>query len=192
LRAVGVVVLAQYPAHVDGQVGVFVPDCPHGLYRLVQMGPGGGDVTGAQGVDAGDGVQGLGNDMVAGSLDARDGLGEQWRSVRWLDVGVAEQVIRETLAEQDIIAELPGALDSLLSGGESSLRLAGQVAQVAEGGEGFDEEPVGAGLPGDCDRLLPPPQRCRYVNEASREGGGDQRLPEQRGIGPGSDSGGTR
>ena len=61
----------------------------------------------------------------------------------------------EALAEQDIIAELPGALDSFPSRGKSPLRLAGEVAKVAEVGERFDEEPVGVELAGELDRLFP-------------------------------------
>ena len=147
--------------------GVFAPDCPHGLCRLLQVSPGGGDVPGAQGVNAGVVVQEVGKELVAGSLGAGDGLGEQRPGVSWVDEGVAQQILRQAHAEQDIIAELAGALDGFPSGGKSSLGLAGVVASGAEGGERFDEQPAGVELASELDRLFTEPQCCRYVNVAS-------------------------
>jgi len=54
--------------------------------------------------------------MVAGSLYAGEGLGEQRPGVGGVDKGLAPQILRETHPEQDIIAELAGALDGFLSG----------------------------------------------------------------------------
>ena len=42
--------------------------------------------------------------MVAGSLRAGDGLGEERSGVRGVDKGVAQQIRHEALAQQDIIA----------------------------------------------------------------------------------------
>jgi hypothetical protein len=53
------------------------------------------------------------------------------------------------------MGELPGALDSFPSRGKSQLRLAGEVAKVAEVGERFNEEPAGVELAGEGDRLFP-------------------------------------
>ena len=156
-RAVRVAVLAQHPAHVDRQAEAFEPDCLHSLCRLVQVSPGGGDVPGAQGVKAGVVVEVVGIQMVAGSLYAGHGLGEQRPGASGVDEGIAQQVQRQTLAEQDIIAELAGALDGFPSGGESSLRLAGQVVNVAEGGERCDEQAVDVELAGELDRLFAEP-----------------------------------
>jgi hypothetical protein len=92
--------------------------------------------------------------MIAGSPCARDGLGEQWPGVSWVNEGVAVQILHEAGAEQDIIAQLAGALDGFPPGGQSPLRLAGEVASEAEGGERFDEQPAGAELTGELDRLV--------------------------------------
>ena len=53
----------------------FEPDLLHGLCRLLQVGPGGGDVACAQGVAACIVVQQAGRKPVAGSFGAGDGLG---------------------------------------------------------------------------------------------------------------------
>jgi hypothetical protein len=81
------------------------------------MSPGGGDVPGAQGRNARTAVQEVGDEMVAGSLCAGDGLGQEWAGVRGIDDGVAQQEIREAVAEQDIIAQPSRTLDGFPSGG---------------------------------------------------------------------------
>ena len=93
-RAAGVAVLVQHPAHVDRQVDAFFPAGPHSLCRLLQVGSGGGDVAGAQGMNAGVVGQVIGNEVVAGSLGAGDGLGEQWPGVSGVDDGFAQQIPR--------------------------------------------------------------------------------------------------
>jgi hypothetical protein len=123
--------------------------------------------------------------MVAGSLNAGDGLGEQRPGLRRVNEGVGQQAIREAHAEQDIITQLPGALDSVPSGAKSSLQLAGRVANLAEDGERFDEQPAGLELAGERDRLVPEPQPQRYVDAASSAGGGDQGCAEQLRVRPG-------
>jgi len=55
--------------------------------------------------------------MVAGSLCAGDGLGKEWAGVHRVDEGVAQQEIREAVAEQDIIAQPSRTLDGFPSGG---------------------------------------------------------------------------
>ena len=37
--------------------------------------------------------------------------------MRWVNDGITEQIIRQAFTEQDVIAELAGALDSFLPGG---------------------------------------------------------------------------
>jgi hypothetical protein len=58
------------------------------------------------------------------------------------------------------------------------LRLAGEVADVAEGAERFDEQPVRVELAGDLDRLFTKAPCGRNVNAASGGGCGDQRCRE--------------
>ena len=64
-RAAGVVVLAKYPAHVDRQVEDFSPDGLYSLGCLLQISPGGGDVSGAQRLNASAIVREVGEEMVA-------------------------------------------------------------------------------------------------------------------------------
>ena len=74
-RAVRVAVLAQHPAQVERHGGAFLPDRPRGSRRMFQVGPGGGEVAGAQGMDAGVVAQHIGDQVVTRSLGAGDGLG---------------------------------------------------------------------------------------------------------------------
>lgn len=66
--------------------------------------PGGGDVPRTQRLDAGVVAHERGIQMVARSLCAGDGLGEQWLDMSWLDEGVVRQISQQALAEQDIVA----------------------------------------------------------------------------------------
>jgi len=77
--------------------------------------------------------------------------------------GAAPQIVHQAHAEQDIIAQLAGALDSFRCEGKSLLRLAGDEADVAKGGERFDEEPTSVELAGELDRLFTKLLCYRYV-----------------------------
>jgi hypothetical protein len=68
------------------------------------MSAGGGYVPSAQRLSARIIGQEVGNQMVAGSLRAGDGLGEERSGVGGVDKGVAQQIRHEALAQQDIIA----------------------------------------------------------------------------------------
>jgi hypothetical protein len=70
------------------------------------MSPGCGDISGAQGVNAGVVVQVEGKQVVAGSLRAGDGLSVQCLGRSRVGEGAAQQVVQQAHAEQDVIAEL--------------------------------------------------------------------------------------
>jgi len=75
-RGVRVAFMAQHPAQVDQHVAVLLPD---GLLRQVgrvQVLARGREIAGPQGMHAGIVVQDAGEELIAGSPGAGDGLGE--------------------------------------------------------------------------------------------------------------------
>ena len=154
------------------------PDLLHGLCRLLQVGPGGGDVACAQGVAACVVVQQAGRKPVAGSFGAGDGLGEQLFGASWADVIGEQQIHHEAPAEQDIVTEPPGVLDRLLPEGKSPLRLTGVVVGAAKYHQGIAQQLVVALLAGELHRLLAKlPSRC-HVMKLRKCRGRDQCLAE--------------
>ena len=119
------------------------------------MSPGGRDVPGPQRLNAGVVVQVTADELVAGSPGAGDGLGEQLPVASRVDEVAAQQVRHQALAQQDIVAELPGALDRLLPEGTSCLRLAGDEISIAARRERLDEQPLVAEPARELNRLLP-------------------------------------
>jgi Integrase core domain len=125
---------------------------------------------------------------VAGSSGRADGLAVEPLATRRFDGAQGEQVRHEAAAQQDVIAELAGALDSRLAEGKCPVRLAGEVGSQAACGEGFDEQPVVAELAGDLRCPFPQPAFCRMITLRGGVGGSGQRRSEQRrvraGLGP--------
>ena len=146
------------------------------------MSPGGGEVACAQGVAACIVVQQAGTKPVAGSFGAGDGLGEQLPAASWAELIGEQQVHHQDPAEHDIVADLPGVLDSLLREGKTPLRLTGVEVCAAEYHQRIAEQLVVALLAGELHRLLAElPGRCN-VMELRKLRGRDQCCAIQPGL----------
>jgi hypothetical protein len=96
------------------------------------VGSGGGDVPDAERVHAGVVVQDAGEQQVAGSLGADDGLVEQFPGVARVDQVDAQEVPGQGLGEQHIITQRPGPLDGFLAERQAAFGLADEVTGGAE------------------------------------------------------------
>jgi hypothetical protein len=184
-RGVRVAVMTQHPAQVDQHMSVLFPDGPLRQEGRVQVLARGREIAGPQRVHAGVVVQDAGEELIAGSLGAGDGLGEQRLSPRWVDKIQAQQVPRHAHGENDIVTQGPGSFDSLGRGRKSLLRLAGEVARAAHRRQGVDEQPAGVQLAGQLDRLGGQPPGGGHVDVATGQGHEEQRPAEQLRIGAG-------
>jgi hypothetical protein len=183
--AIGIAVLAPHPAQVDGHGVAVLPVRPRGLSRRFQANPRGGDVPDAERVHAGVVVQDAGEQLVAGSLSAGDGLIEQFPGPDRVDFVDAQQVSRQGLGEQDVIAQRPGPVDGFGAERQAALGLAGEVAGGAQDRQGPDEQGILVYLAGDLDRLFAVPLRRPNVGDARDTRGHHQGLAEQRRVRPG-------
>ena len=121
---------------------------------------------------------------------------KQLRGASRVDGVAGQQIPHQAPAQQDVIAELPGALDGFLCVGKSPVRLAGEVVSEAECAEGFDEQPVVAELASELHRLfpklpcLPPghtaPRRSAAVTSAATNRPGSARASGRSSAGTSS------
>src|SRR5215468_7297866 len=103
-------------------------------------------------------MQGVVQELIAGSSGARDGLGEQRAGLSGLDDGAGQQVGHQALAQQDIVAGLPGALDGFLPEQQAPVSLSEVEASDGEHAQGFAEQPVVVQFAAELDGL--PPEPC--------------------------------
>ena len=65
--------------------------------------------------------------QIAGPFGAREGFGEQLFAAGWIDHLAAEEIHPQAVGQQDLVAEQPGARDSLFPEWKPSLRVAAEV-----------------------------------------------------------------
>jgi hypothetical protein len=98
------------------------------------VGPGSGQVPGADGGTGGVKVQVAVEEMVAGSPGAGERLGVQGRAPGRVDDTEGHGTDAQAHAEQDAV-EPPGPLDRFLPERERGLRVAGEEMRAAQGRE---------------------------------------------------------
>ena len=128
-----VALFTQHLAQVDDRlIVVYVPDRMTDSNRLFKVCPRSRDVSHLQRVDTSIVLHMCDAVLIAGPFGARDGFGEQLFAAGWIDDLAAEEVHPQAVGQQDLVAEQPGALDSLFPEWKPSLRVAAEVTLSAK------------------------------------------------------------
>jgi hypothetical protein len=146
-------VQAQHHAQAQQCHGVLIADLPPGVHRRFEASPGSGDIPGVRGCGGSVVLQQGVSEVVAGSFGTGDRLGVQRQRPDRVQRADGHQVLHQAPAQQDVVAQVAGALDRFLPGRQPSLQLAREETGGAQVSEGRDEQPVIAQAAGDLDGL---------------------------------------